>query len=60
MEKKPISNPLFNEDVFRGYEGKDDKLHYPIPHLANLTPYFGIYKRILRVNFWAVQTFNLG
>jgi len=51
MEKKPISNPLFNEDVLRGYEDKDDKLHYLIPHLANLPLYFGIYKKILRVNF---------
>jgi len=51
MEKKPIYNPLFNEDVLRGYEDKDDKLHYLITHLANLTLYFGIYNHILKVIF---------
>jgi len=35
--------------VLKGYGGQDDKLRYLTPYLANLTFYFGIYNRILKV-----------
>jgi len=41
----------FHESFERGYEGKDDKLHYPTSHLANLTLYFSIYKKVSGINF---------
>ena len=31
--------------------GKDDKLHYLTPYLANLTLYFSIYKEVSGINF---------
>jgi len=48
---KPERKVLPDERFERGYEGKDDKLHYLTPHLSNLTLYFGIYPAIYELIF---------